>query len=788
MLGNSDGSIIIEVDLNDKDYESRLKSMEGKTKSFGTQLKSLLSAVGITKAVSAGFNAMKSSIGSAMDRIDTMVQFTRTMTTMTGSSKIAEQALAKIKETVTGTAYGLDVAAQSCQKFVTSGMSMDKATGQVKTWADAVAFYGDGTNETYANVTDAIAKMVAQGKVQGDQLDRLTDAGIPAVQLFADATGQSFSDVREALSDGSISSEEFLNVLQDAMEKGTDKFATIDGAAKEAGASWKGTFDNMKAAITRGMVAIIESIDEVLQSNGLPTLKEMIADVGKVMEKGLNYAAEHLPELISLIKKLLPVVISVGSAFAAWKITNTVSRASKSISGFFDLMSNGNSLMNTVFIKLGSGSGAFSKLATSAIGAGGGIKGLGSALVAAAGGPVTLIVAAIAAVVAAFVYFWNTSEEFRQFWIDLWNGIVEWFSGIIESIVNFFTVTIPEAWESFKTYLQELCSSIVEWFQNAWNSVIAFFTETIPAWIQSVIDWFNQIPYNIGYMVGQIIGHFIQWGIDLKNFVTEDIPAFINSVVEWFKSLPGKIWEWLKSAWEKVKTWGSNIYTSARDWVSKTIDSVVDWFRSLPGKIWTWLTNAVSKVRDWGSNLWNTGINAAKQLVDSVVQKAKELPGKMVDIGINLIKGLWEGIGSVKDWILDKISGFCDGIVDGMLDFFGIHSPSRLLRDLVGKMLPPGIAVGFEMAMPKSTKDILNEVDGMNAELQKQVNASVNDIGVPLETNARITQQQSVVNAFPKTMQLIRNGADRISLVLENGAEIAHWLAPEMGVELAELR
>jgi phage-related protein len=370
----------------------------------------------------------------------------------------------------------------------------------------------------------------------------------------------------------------------------------------------------------------------------------------------------------------------------------------------------------------------------------------------------------------------------------MWNGIVEWFSGIIESIVNFFTVTIPEAWETFKMNLQELCDSIVQWFQDAWNSVIAFFTETIPAWIQSVIDWFNQLPYNIGYMIGQIIGHFIQWGIDLKNFVTEDIPAFITSVVEWFKSLPGKIWEWLKSAWEKVKTWGSNIYTSARDWVSKTIDSVVDWFRSLPGKIWTWLTNAVSKVRAWGSDLWNTGINAAKQLVDSVVQKAKELPGKMVDIGINLIKGLWEGIGSVKDWILDKISGFCDGIVDGMLDFFGIHSPSRLLRDLVGKMLPPGIAVGFEMAMPKSTKDILNEVDGMNAELQKQVNANVNDIGVPLETNARITQQQSVVNAFPKTMQLVRNGVNEFKFVLDNGAEVAHWLAPEMGVELAELR
>ncbi|MFR5077061.1 MAG: hypothetical protein ACLTDX_03115 [[Clostridium] innocuum] len=65
------------------------------------------------------------------------------------------------------------------------------------------------------------------------------------------------------------------------------------------------------------------------ESNGLPTLKEMISDVGKVMEKGLNYAAEHLPELISLIKKLLLGRNQRGGAFAAWKITNTVSKASE---------------------------------------------------------------------------------------------------------------------------------------------------------------------------------------------------------------------------------------------------------------------------------------------------------------------------------------------------------------------------------------------------------------------------------------------------------------------------
>ena len=123
-----------------------------------------------------------------------------------------------------------------------------------------------------------------------------------------------------------------------------------------------------------------------------------------------------------------------------------------------------------------------------------------------------------------------------------------------------------------------------------------------------------------------------------------------------------------------------------------------------------------------------------------------------------------------------------------MLDLFGINSPSRLLRDAVGKFLPPGIAIGFEMAMPKATKDILNETDQLNAELQKQVNASVNNVSVPLETNAKLTQNQSIVNAFPKTMQLLHDGVNEIKLVLENGSEVAHWLAPEMNLELAQLR
>lgn len=278
------------------------------------------------------------SIDDAMKRIDTMNQFERTMTTMTGSNKKAKQSLQDITNVVTGTAYGLNIAAKSAQKFVTSGMDLDKSTRQVELWADAVSFYGDGTNDTFESVTDAIAKMVAQGKVQGDQLDRLTDAGIPAVQLFADATGRSFADVRQALSDGDITTTQFLDTLESAMHNGTKSFASIKGAAKEAGSSWTGTFDNMGAAITRGVTSFITETERLLEENNLPTMQETVKTFGKTVENGLKSAATELPKVMKfgqetykIVKKLSPVILSVGSAWLSWQVAGKINKTSKAI-------------------------------------------------------------------------------------------------------------------------------------------------------------------------------------------------------------------------------------------------------------------------------------------------------------------------------------------------------------------------------------------------------------------------------------------------------------------------
>ena len=717
-MATNDGEIIIELQLQQDDFEKRLNAIEHKTQSFGSSIKRTIAALGLGK-LAKDFASAGISFNASIEQYQTSFEV------MTGSAEKATQITQQLKQIAANTPFELPQLADTTQLLMNYGFTADDAMEKMQMLGDI----SQGSADKMTRIATAYGQMSSAGKVSLEDVKQMIEAGFNPLQEISKSTGESMASLYDRISDGSLSVDEITASMERSTSAGGKYFQSMDKQSQ----TLNGKISTLKDTFNEFAGKAMQGLSDVLSNTVIPALTGVLS---------------HSDEIMAVLNALLPVIVAVGSAFASWKIVNFIQDIPKMVGSV--------------------------KTA---------ILGVNAALAA---NPVGAVVAAISALVAVFLYLWNTSEEFRQFWTDMWNGIVEWFSGIIDSIVNFFTVTIPEAWETFKMNLQELCDSIVQWFQDAWNSVIAFFTETIPAWIQSVIDWFNQLPYNIGYMVGQIIGHFIQWGIDLKNFVTEDIPAFINSVVEWFKSLPGKIWEWLKSAWEKVKTWGSNIYTSARDWVSKTIDSVVDWFRSLPGKIWTWLTNAVSKVRDWGSNLWNTGINAAKQLVDSVVQKAKELPGKMVDIGINLIKGLWEGIGSVKDWILDKISGFCDGIVDGMLDFFNIGSPSKLMRDMIGKWLPPGIAVGFELAAPKASKDMTKEAGKMVKDIQGQYDASIG--GFTLENQLNVAKQATITNAFPKTMQLVRNGVNEFKFVLDNGAEVAHWLAPEMGVELAELR
>ena len=99
----------------------------------------------------------------------------------------------------------------------------------------------------------------------------------------------------------------------------------------------------------------------------------------------------------------------------------------------------------------------------------------------------------------------------------------------------------------------KIMNSISELFVNSWNNVVSFFTETIPAFISSVLEWFNELPYRLGFLIGQAIGYVMKFGIDLWNFATVTVPEFISQVITFFAELPEKMWTWLVEATTKLK-------------------------------------------------------------------------------------------------------------------------------------------------------------------------------------------------------------------------------------------
>ncbi len=296
-----------------KTANSSLAGIKTASESATSSIMKIASGIGVFKALSASANLVKSSISSAMGRQDTMEAFNRTITQITGSAENATKALEELKGITKGTAYGLDVAAKATQNFVTRGMDLSKATKSVGIWADAVSFYGKGTNEQLETVTDALAKMRTKGTVEMEQLNRLFDVGINATGIYAKAVGRNAADVADDLSAKTITTEQFLDVVEKAMAEGTNGVDKIAGAALKAGASWTGTIDNMKAATTRGVLSIMQAIDDMLSKNKLPQMREMISQFGKGAEATMNAIANGIKNLKD-VGALIPQIGALGSA------------------------------------------------------------------------------------------------------------------------------------------------------------------------------------------------------------------------------------------------------------------------------------------------------------------------------------------------------------------------------------------------------------------------------------------------------------------------------------------
>lgn len=247
-----------------------------------------------------------------------------------------------------------------------------------------------------------------------------------------------------------------------------------------------------------------------------------------------------------------------------------------------------------------------------------------------------------------------------------------------------FRNAIIGIWENVKSVISGVVDALVGFFTktlpDAWNSLGTFFTTEVPKIVQGIIDWFNQLPEKIGYAIGQVLAGIVNFGVNAMAWVTTQLPLIIAGIVSWFAQLPGKI--------------------AAQ------------------------LAEVVKKAVAWAQNMVSTASTEVPKFVSKVVEFIGELPGKMVEIGENIVKGIWDGIWGSIDWLQDKIKSFAKGIVDGFKKNLKIHSPSRLFADEIGTNIALGIGVGFEDSMRSVAASMAAAVGSLIPQMDLSIPAS----------------------------------------------------------------
>lgn len=320
----------------------------------------------------------------------------------------------------------------------------------------------------------------------------------------------------------------------------------------------------------------------------------------------------------------------------------------------------------------------------------------------------------------------NLSETWRQFQANVGAPVLENLVPIIQNITTALQGWIDGVdWDAFTADVNNFVDTILN-NGDLILSIIAgigaaFVTWNVASLINGAVNAIKAFQAaNEGATVAQAALNLVMSANPIGIVVTA-IAALVTGLIAFYKT-NDEFREKVNAAWAAVKTAVLNACTAFENAVDKFFDKVVE-------------------------------------IGNAVVSFFKSVPKQMVEIGKNIVMGLWEGIKAMASWIGDKVSGFVGGIVDSVKGMLGIHSPSRVFAG-IGQNMALGLGQGFEKQMQSVTAGIQNAIP--TPTVDTVYNAAAGMVNGLAAANAG------------------NGGSYTINLVLQNGAQIASWLLPDI--------
>lgn len=476
-------------------------------------------------------------------------------------------------------------------------------------------------------------------------IDNLSDvySAIHAIQEDLDITGTTAKEASTTFS-GSFgmmkaSAQNLLGYMATGMDIGPAVKDLVESASTFLFGNALPMFGRVALAIPGALIDGVKTAIPIMIEKG----KEIIQSFGKGM-------AEEFPALAGIFNNLLPILETIGGAIGAWKVAELLMKIPAAIS--------------TVMGPLSSFIGMVAS-------AGGGLTGLGSAIMTLIGGPITLITAAIASVVGAFMYLWNTNEEFRNSIISIWNDIHDRISAFFIRItdrINDLGFNFSDITEVIKSIWTEFCDFFAPVFEAAFqqvSNIVSYVLDTIYGIISTFIalvqlDW-DGFWQGIQDIVDGAWGYVYDTIANVITLITSLITEFLSWFgIEWNADLDGILNIW-KDVWKEISLFIDSILATIQELVAAFIALINgDWdgFCKHINKAWETIWNGIKNI---GQRIWNEIQNVFRSIWDSIKAKFESILQSMRSKAENIWNGIkstcqnvWNGI---KNAIVSPIQG-----------------------------------------------------------------------------------------------------------------------------------
>lgn len=740
------------------------------------------------------------SLNSAISRSDQMNNFPKVMKNLGYSSEDAAASIKKISSALDGLPTTSSAMTGMVQQLAPLTSNLDQATNIALAFNNAMLAGGASTMEQ-ENALTQYTQMLSAGKVDM-QAWRSIQAAMPGqLNQVAEAmlgAGKNSNDLYEAMKNGSISFDDFNKKVMELNQNGFGKYASFAQQAKDATQGIGTAMENVQNRVAKAVQKVVEAVGveniagaingfssqfgkvgdaaasmvtgvknwlgqlwQALKDNGaLFTFKSlwdglrdaimgvvnMVIDWAHMippdgLANGIKLVADTLDWFVQHGKELAPIIIGIGTAFAAVKgyqalnsglqaltgTMNTVTTAAKGVSNgimlMMDLggpvamlkqMAGGLSLVKTAQTAWSTAT----KMATA-------VQGAFNAVIAA--NPIGAIVVGVAAFVAALVWFCTQTEVGRKVWAaftsfisSAWQKAVDFVTNLGQNIANFFTQTLPNAFQSVIQWFQQLPSAIGTALSNLITSIgtwaVSFGQSALQAgqqFVSNIANFLTNLPATIAYWLAYGITFVVLWAAQLGSQAISAGQQFLANLGTFFVQLPGNIWNWLTSTVASVASWAAQMGANALSAGSRFLSSIGSYISQVPGRIGAGLSGAISAVGSFASSMASGALRAGQQFLSNLVNTLASIPGRMVSIGSQIVHGIISGITGSIGKVGSAILGGVKDAISGVKNFLGIHSPSRLFRDQIGRNIGLGLAQGIS----NSQAAVMSSMNGMASDI-----------------------------------------------------------------------